>query len=256
MWVEALHAGLGWITASSLILLSFFTSLISIAFGLGGGLVMLAVLATVLPAPAVIPVHGLIQAGSNVGRSAVLLAHVHWPVLLPFALGSAIGVAVGGAVAVQLPPPVLQVLIGLFVLWSVFLRTPAFLRHSAAVIGAVSSALTMFVGGTGPFVAAYVKTLGLDRMSHVGTHASAMVLQHALKCAVFGILGFAFGSWLPLIVAMILAGFLGTVVGKAVLTRIDERLFRLILNGILSVLAIRLIAVGAWDLLAASGIGP
>ena len=208
MWVEALHAGLGLPTASSIVLLSFFTSLVSAAFGLGGGAVLLAVLANLLPAAAIIPVHGVVQVGSNLGRAAVLFTHIDRTVLVPFA------------------------------------RSPAFLRHSGALVGLFSSFLTMFFGGTGPFIAAYIKTLGHDRLRHVATHASLMTLQHVLKSLAFGVLGFAFADWLPLVAMMILAGFLGTVAGKAVLTRIDERRFRLALNALLVVLALRLIGTG------------
>ena len=248
MWVEALHAGLGLPTASSIILLSFFTSLVSAAFGLGGGAVLLAVLANLLPAAAIIPVHGVVQVGSNLGRAAVLFTHIDRNVLVPFALGSLVGVALGGLVAVRLPPAVLQVGIGTFILWSVFARPPAFLRHSGALVGLFSSFLTMFFGGTGPFIAAYIKTLGHDRLRHVATHASLMTLQHVLKSLAFGVLGFAFADWLPLVAMMILAGFLGTVAGKAVLTRIDERRFRLALNALLVVLALRLIGTGVFGL--------
>jgi uncharacterized membrane protein YfcA len=121
---------------------------------------------------------------------------------------------------------------------------PAFMRRSAAIAGGFSSFLTMFFGGTGPFVAAYVKTMGFARMTHVATHALLMTVQHLLKTVAFGFLGFAFSQWLPLIAAMIASGFLGTVVGRQVLVRIDEKWFKLVLNAILIVLALRLIWTG------------
>ena len=249
MWVEGLHAGLGWATASAIVSLSFLTSLMSAALGLGGGTVMLAVLANLLPVSAIIPVHGVVQLGSNVGRAVVLLRHVNRSVLLSFALGSIVGVAIGGIVATRLPPPVLQIGIGLFILWSVFLPSPASMQRSTALMGMLSSFLTMFIGGTGPFVAAFVKTLGMDRMRHVATHASLMTLQHALKSFAFGFLGFAFGEWLPLVALMILAGFGGTLVGRMVLMRIDERRFGVALNVVLVVLALRLFGTGVMQLL-------
>ncbi len=248
MEAEFLHAGLGWLSASSIVALSFITSLISASFGLGGGMVMLAVLANLLPAPAIIPVHGVVQLGSNISRVSVLFSHVDRSVLLPFAFGALVGVALGGMIVVQVPAATLQVAIGLFILWSVFLSPPAFLRKSNILVGIFSSFLTMFIGGTGPFVAAFVKTLGLGRLQYVATHASLMTLQHLLKCLAFGVLGFSFGKWLPLVAMMIAAGFLGTVCGRAVLTRIDERRFRIGLNILLAILALRLIASGGLDL--------
>lgn len=241
---SALHAGLGWIVAGGLVAASFATSFITAAFGIGGGGVLLAILASLVPPAALIPVHGLVQLGSNAGRAAIMFRDCDRGVLLPFIAGSLIGVALGGSVVVQLPPDILRIGVGLFILWSVLATPPAFMRRSAAIAGGFSSFLTMFFGGTGPFVAAYVKTMGFARMTHVATHALLMTVQHLLKTVAFGFLGFAFGQWLPLIAAMIASGFLGTVAGKHVLARIDEKRFKLVLNAILILLALRLIWAG------------
>ena len=240
----ALHAGLGWTAAGLVVAASFVTSFITAAFGIGGGGVLLALLASLVPPAALIPVHGLVQLGSNVGRAAILFRHLDRGVLLPFAAGSVAGVALGGSVAVQLPPDLLQIGVGLFILWSVLARPPGFMRRSAAIAGGFSSFLTMFFGGTGPFVAAYVKTMDFPRETHVATHAMLMTVQHLLKTVAFGFLGFAFSQWMPLIAAMIAMGFLGTVAGRKVLARIDEKRFKLVLNAILIVLSLRLIWAG------------
>ncbi|MEE8456248.1 MAG: sulfite exporter TauE/SafE family protein, partial [Limibaculum sp.] len=71
-----------------------------------------------------------------------------------------------------------------------------------------------------------------------------MTVQHLLKTVAFGFLGFAFSLWMPLIAAMIVSGFLGTVAGRQVLARIDEKRFKFVLNAILIVLALRLIWAG------------
>jgi uncharacterized membrane protein YfcA len=86
--------------------------------------------------------------------------------------------------------------------------------------------------------------MGFARMTHVATHALLMTVQHLLKTVAFGFLGFAFSQWMPLIAAMIASGFLGTVVGRHVLVRIDEKRFKIVLNAILIVLALRLIWAG------------
>lgn len=63
-----LFADLGSVSVTILLVTSFLTSLISGALGIGGGALLLTVLATLLPPAALIPVHGVIQLGSNVGR--------------------------------------------------------------------------------------------------------------------------------------------------------------------------------------------
>lgn len=246
-------ADIGAGVALALVALSFLTSWLTAAFGIGGGTVMLAALASLIPPAALIPVHGLVQLGSNVGRAAVLARDADRGVLMPFLLGALVGVAAGGAVVVELPPAVVRIGVGAFVLWSLVARPPAFMRRSALVAGTASSFLTMFFGATGPFVAAYVKTLGLGRVAHVATHAAMMTIQHGLKTFAFGFLGFAFGEWLGLILAMIATGFLGTLAGRRTLMRIDERRFRLGLNLLLTVLALRLIWTGGAALIAGEG---
>ncbi len=235
--VEALSVG-------GLVFASFVTSFITAAFGIGGGIVLIAILASLLPPAALIPVHGVIQLGSNGFRSLVLIRHTLWPVVWSFLIGSAIGAALGGAVAVQLPGSLVQIGVGLFIIWSVFFKPPAFMRQAAGPTGAISSFLTMFFGATGPFVAAYLKGLQLERHAQLATHSVCMTFQHLLKCFVFGFLGFAFEPYLGFIIVMIAAGFLGTLAGKQVLARIDDALFRKVLSGILLLLATRLLWSG------------
>lgn len=244
---EALHGGIGWTAAGGLLALSFVTSFIAAAFGLGGGAIMLAALATILPAAAIIPVHGVVQLGSNAGRAAIMLKHFPGGVLTPFMAGAVVGVILGGSVLTQLSPAVIKMCVGAFILWSLVARPPTAIAGSAGVAGAVSSFLTMFFGATGPFVAAFVKRLGLERHAHVATHSVLMTAQHLLKSIAFGFLGFAFGQWLPLLAGLILFGFLGTLTGRRVLTRIDERRFRLILNVILCALGLNLLLAGAQE---------
>ncbi|MFV0244230.1 MAG: TSUP family transporter [Qingshengfaniella sp.] len=248
-----LHAGLGWPIVGFLTALSFGTSMLTAAFGLGGGIVMLAVLASLLPPPAIIPVHGVVQLGSNAGRAALFFRHADRAVLLPFTIGAVVGVVLGGSVVVQLPGPALKLALGLFILWTVVFKPSALFRRSAALVGLTSSVLTMFVGGTGPFVASFTRARGAERMAFIGTNATLMTIQHLLKTIAFAVLGFAFAPWLPVAALLILSGFLGTMAGRKILMRINEALFQKVLGGILILLALRLAVTGALGLMAGEG---
>lgn len=229
--------------------MSLASSFITAAMGIGGGVMLLAVMASLFPPMALIPVHGVIQLGSNFFRALVMLGHAHRRPALAFGAGSVAGVVLGGRFAVQLEPAWVQLGIGAFVLWSVFLTPPKWLSKAAAPTGLISSFLTMFFGATGPFVANYVKSLQLPRQEHVATHAVLMTVQHALKSVTFGVLGFAFGPWAGFIAMMIAMGFLGTLLGKRVLMRMGDRHFRRALDLMLLVLSLRLLWQGASALL-------
>ncbi len=239
------------LAAAGLVALSLFTSALTAAAGIGGGLVLLSVLATFLPPVVVIPIHGVVQLGSNAGRAALLRQHIDRQILIPFALGSLLGIAVGAKLFVALPTPVLQIILGLFVLASVWLpklKASSIPNRGFAVVGIVGSFVTMFVGATGPFVASFITPERLERHAVVATHAACMTLQHSLKVIAFGLLGFAFLPWVPLLAAMIAAGFIGTILGRRLLDRLPHATFKRIFKAILTVLALRLLyaAVSAW----------
>ena len=48
------------------------------------------------------------------------------------------------------------------------------------ILGLISSFLTMFVGGTGPLIAPFVRSFENDRKTTVGTQAAFMTFQPGL----------------------------------------------------------------------------
>ena len=240
-----LPAEVGLLAAGALMGVSLLASLITAAFGIGGGIVMIAVLASMLPPVALIPVHAVVQVGSNAGRALIMREHIDWPTWGVFLIGTVVGVAVGGVLVIDLPPELIQIGIGAFILWTIFFKPPKFLKHSAWLAGGISSVLTMFFGATGPFVAAYLKTREYGRMTQVAMQGACMTAQHLLKVVAFGVLGFAFGPYIFLIAGLIAFGFIGTVIGRRVLMKIDEKRFKFALNAILVILSLRLIWAGA-----------
>ncbi|TCL01510.1 sulfite exporter TauE/SafE [Shimia isoporae] len=239
--LDLLPPDLSHAAALALLATSFAGSFITAAFGIGGGVAFLGACAILLPPAAIIPVHGVVQLGSNGIRALMFFRHIMWSTLPAFIVGSLIGVAIGGSVVVALPGWVVQSVVGLFILWVVFSHPPRWMSHMPLVTGLISSFLTMFFGATGPFVAGYVKALNLDRHAHTAAHATLMTIQHGLKVAMFGFLGFAFSDWALFIAALIATGAIGTWVGKHVLGRMTDLGFHRILNVILVLIALRLI---------------
>jgi uncharacterized protein len=238
-----LPAGLGEWAALGLVALSFLTSLITATFSLGGGSLMIIAMTLVMPPVVVVPVHGCVQLGSNVGRAFTLRDHIQWSFILWVTLGGVIGSVIGGKFAFMIPERLFSALIGCFVLATTWLPQPKFITGSRAVQfvgGLVVSAVGMVVGAAGPLIAAFVRGLP-DRRQLVATHATLNSLQHVLKVAVFVAMGFAFRQYLPLIAAMVMAGFAGTTVGSRLLMRVPEQVFRLAFRILLSVAAASLI---------------
>lgn len=236
--------GVDALTAALLIGISFFTSALTAAFGIGGGVAMLGALAGSVPTNVVVAVHGVVQLGSNLGRAILQRTHADWVAVRRFLVGAVIGVALGAWLFVSLPERFLLGLLGVFILIMVWMpkpRIPGLSKAGLVIGGAISSVLTMFIGATGPFTQAVLLPLGLDRKGLIATHAVMMAFQHALKVIAFGFIGVALMPWLPMVAAMIVSGFIGTVTGTRLLEKLPEALFQTILKVLLTVVALDLL---------------
>jgi len=244
--------GIGAVTAAFIVLATMATSMVGAMFGVGGGTILLAVLAVLLPPVALIPVHGVVQLGATGVRAVLLARHINRATVLPFVAGSAIGSALSGVMFFQFFPPwLIQYAVAAFIAWSVLGAMPAIGRRHILFAGAFSGFLTILFGATGTFVSAFVKSMNMPPLRYVATHATLMSLQHLVKIVVFGVLGFAFGPYALLITLMLASGFVGTVIGRNILLSMSEKRFKPVLNAILLVLALRLAWQATEGLLAA-----
>ena len=242
--MELIPPELSMLSAAGLVVLSFITSMLTAAVGIGGGLLMLTVMVSFLPPIIVLPVHGVIQLGSNGGRLAVMRQHVDWRIWGFFAIGSILGVILAGQVFINLSLEVLRALLGLFVLYAVWtpkLKPSNIALKGYTLVGIGTTFITMFVGATGPLVSSFLSPQKLGRERMVATLAACMTIQHGLKGIAFGVLGFYFQPWIPVIVIMIATGFLGTLLGRRILKKLPERLFSRLFRIVLTVLAGRLL---------------
>ncbi len=227
-----------------LIVTSILTAMMTAAMGIGGGVLLLAVMASVVPVAVLIPVHGLVQLGSNAHRASLVRQHIEWRLVRLFLCGALIGALLAAALVVQLPLTVIQLAVALFILlmvWGPAPRKRALSATGLVTVGGLTTLISMFVGATGPLVAAFVHRLAFDKYRTVATFSACMSVQHLLKLLVFGGLGFALSDWLPLILAMIAGGFLGTWIGVRLLGKMPAEQFRLVFKLLVSVLALRLI---------------
>ncbi len=244
-FTQALPDAVSPLAAIIVIAASFFTSALTAAFGLGGGLALLGVMGALFPPAAVIPVHGLAQLGSNAGRFYLQRASVVWKIAGWFALGSLAGAGLGARLVVEVPERLLQALIGAFVLLTVWGPKPKGFSPGVktyAITGAASAVLSMFVGATGPIAAAMVGAAKLDKLKTTATHAAAMSAQHLLKAVAFGFVGFAYADWAILITAIVAAGFAGTTFGTRALHAMPEERFRKGFTLILTFFGVYLVA--------------
>lgn len=223
---------------------SLLGSLVAGALGLGGGVLVLATMANLLSPTALVPIHGVVQLGSNLSRAVLSWRQTLMSIVTPFFLGSIIGVALGAQFVVALPKYLLQLVIAVFILVSTW--APKFQSTSTGkvkffFVGVLTTIVTMFVGGTGVLVGAFVAPACKERHQFVSTHSVVMTIQHGLKIITFVLLGFAFGPYIPLLIGLVLFSFIGSYAGKLAPNRLPERIFRVALKAILTALSLQLL---------------
>jgi uncharacterized membrane protein YfcA len=224
-------------------LTSFFASAISGAFAIGGGFLMLAVIASILPISAVVPMHSALMLGTSIGRSVFFWRYVHWPITIPFVLGCLIGAPAGARIHVDLPEVLIALVVGLFILAATWFPPVAWrpqMRHPFLVVGLLHSFLSAMFSFGGLMQPLIMRTK-LEKKQIIATLAVSLLFMNAFKLGGYAAFGFDFRPYLVLIVVAVLAGVAGAAVGKHLVDRIPEKAFRRVFKLLVTAFAIHLL---------------
>jgi len=250
--VPALGLGAG--EVAILALAAFLTSVLSAIVGMAGGITLLAVMLLFLEPLIVIPLHGVVQLVSNSSRAVIQRHHLRWDIIVRYSVLLLPMGFVGLEFARALPEATLRTLIGVFVLLATWL--PGWLllgthpertnpKRRFFVLGGVVGVVNIAIGATGPLIAPFFLNLGLTRFALIGTKAMCQSLGHLAKLVVFGVAGFAFGSYALLLLVLCSCVVVGTWAGSRMLDRVSEIWFVRLYKAVLTLIAIRLVLANA-----------
>jgi uncharacterized membrane protein YfcA len=212
--------------------------------GLGGGMLLISVMSVFLPPAAIVPVHGVVQFASNASRGAFSPQEIRRDILWPFLVGCLIGTLAGSRIVLKVPTELLPLPLGIFILtmtWLPQIKKNLWFPGRFLSLGFVQAFLTLFVGATGPLNMPFLIRAGLSRDQLVVTGAAFMTIVHLVKIITFGLLGFAFGPYLFLMLLMILAVISGSYAGTRLRNKVPEQLFLRAFKLLISLLAMRMI---------------
>ncbi|MGD9554703.1 MAG: TSUP family transporter [Arcobacteraceae bacterium] len=228
----------------TLLLIAFITSTIAGVVGIGGGMMLIAILPSFLPLNALIPVHGLTQMSSNVSRAFFGYKEVQYQVIPKFLIGSFLGIALFASILSFISLEYVPLFIGVYILlslWSEKFNEKIKRYESYFLAGFFQTGLSIVVGATGPLTMTLLLKDFKDKDKVVATGAALMSITHILKVFVFIYFGFVFFDYIGILIFMIMGAVLGSFVGTKLRNRIDGKKFELILKLLLSLLAIKLI---------------
>lgn len=227
-----------------LVILSLFTSSVAGVFGLGGGMLLIAVMPPFIASNAIIPVHSTTQLASNLSRAWFSKSHIQWQFLNGFLVGSMCGLIVFGLVIVSIDASYIPIAIGIYILlslWSDLFQRLLGGFENFFTIGFFQTGLGAVVGATGPLTTALLSKKCTDKNQIVATNALFMFLTHTLKISLFIWLGFQFSSYLTTILGMVMAAVLGSWLGTQLRQKVSHANFSQIMKWSLTVLALQML---------------
>jgi len=245
-------------TALVILIAVFLTSALSAMLGMAGGLVLMGVLALILPVPAAMVAHGMVQSVSNGWRAVLLRRYVLWRALGLYLAGSAVAALALFSVQIVLERAWLLVVLGLVPLlvwlpagrWTLDASRPV---HAIAA-GVLVTGLNVVAGVSGPLLDVFFQNTDADRRAIVATKAATQVAAHGVKVAYYAapaLLASPAGlQWI--ILAALPLSVAGTTLGARVLAHISEADFRRWTKRVVTLIGLIYLAMGVAELAGAA----
>lgn len=226
--------------------IAFLASAITAMIGIGGGSLLIASMPGFLPGAAIIPIHAVVQLFSNLSRALSAYRHIHWDYVTSFIVGSVSGAMISVPLIKEFNFDHVPILIAcyiLYVTWGPKLEISERPKSEFVIFGFVQTILSLFVGAIGPLGQSLLLRKGLNLHALIVSTALFMVITHAIKIVVFGVLGFSFNEYWILITCMVIGSILGSIAGTYARSRVPNWNHGLFLKVLFTGLAIRMILV-------------
>ena len=216
---------------AALALATVVTSFISGILGMAGGMILMGILLMLLPLPAAMLLHGVVQFAANGWRCLMLRREIDRRIFAGYAAGSLVALALFALAQFVVAKPVALIAMGITPFVALALPEKLHLnverRWHPFVCGLVCLALSLTAGIAGPILDVFFVRSRMTRHAVVATKASTQSLSHLLKIVYFGGLtatGAAVPVWLA--ATLVVLAFAGTSLSRQVLERISDAAFR------------------------------
>ena len=240
-----------------LIISALVTSSISAVLGMGGGIILLGIMAIIIPEGyMVVALHGMIQLFSNTTRTFIFRKHIKKNIIKEFTIGALIGATLSALIiflliqfyevnsASKIKVDFLKPIIGIFIIWYLFLKGSKKEKKSKSFIkvGGISGLASVFVGATGPLIAPLFLNNHLTKENIIANKATCQVITHLTKIPLFiYFFNVNYISEYDFLIPLISAVYIGTNLGKKLLGFIPEKTFKILFKSALTIIAIKLI---------------
>ncbi len=240
-----------------LIIAALITSSISAVIGMGGGIILLGIMAILIPEGyMVIALHGIIQMVSNGTRTFVFQDHIKKKLISEYLIGALIGLGLSVFIvyelmhfydvssANQIKFDYLKPIIGLYIRWYLYLRGTKKEQKNKLfiIVGFIGGLCSIFIGAVGPLIAPFFLRNDLNKENIIANKAACQIITHIGKIPIF--MYFFHVNYIEqsyILLPLIISVYIGTNIGKKLLGSISEETFKMIFKVCLTIIALRLV---------------
>lgn len=231
------------------------TSILSGILGMAGGMILMAILVSLVSVAAAMVIHGAVQATANGSRAWFLRRHIQWHIMPGYALGAAVAFSVFSALTVLPNSSVILIVVGIFPWLARMLPKLGGLnvsrRATAFACGIVVTTAQLFAGASGPLLDVFYLNSPLNRYEVIASKALTQTLGHLLKLVYYGLLIGVVDTVPVWFYAIAMASAVaGTRIGTRLLERVSDAHFRQVSGYVILAIAAACVVKGSLELLA------
>ncbi|MDZ4822230.1 MAG: sulfite exporter TauE/SafE family protein [Flavobacteriales bacterium] len=228
-------------------IIALVTEIIGTVSGFGSSMLFVPLVGLVLPRPHVLGVTSLLHVFSNTVKVLMFRKHIDWRIALKFGIPSLLLVIVGAFLAGSINDSWAQISLGLFLLLvsGLFFFFPQIklkpTNASAIATGGVAGFVAGMLGTGGAIRGAGLAAFGLSSSAFVGTSAAIDFGVDFSRMFIYISEGFMPLGILAMVPALLIASVLGTWIGKKILDRISQKVFRKIVLAMIFLMGVVLV---------------
>ncbi len=245
--------GISVTTISLLFVCAIFTAVMSTVTGIGGVL-LFAVMASVLEYAVVVPMYGAVQTTSALCRVWLyrrdIIFSLFWPFLIAFLPAIALGIVVWlYLIEIKEAQPYIKMGIGIYLF--VFISTVKFRvriknpKRLMIVTGVISGFLSAIVGVVGSLQAPFFAALDVTKEERVAIFSIASLLANGIKIPLLFVVMDRLSTGHGVIIGLIaISSVIGALAGRKIMGKISETAYRRVFHILLFLIACKLVF---WD---------
>lgn len=211
---------------------SFGSVIIGTVAGFGSSTVLLPIALFLVDFKTAIILVAILHISGNISKVAIFKKGLNWRILAIFGIPSILLALLGAAMIDIIPQDIMKLILGIFLI--VFSAT-AFLKPDMKIPstkknlvagGSVSGFLAGLIGTGGALRASFLTGLKLDKFTYIATVASIALVTDATRIPVYVSQGFLLEQYYWYIPILIGIAVLGSYIGKKIVNKINNELFR------------------------------